>query len=166
MLLSSQKHGRLIYSVIIFLILSAAMTSISTAKVACIRLTSEHTADMTDLMRFRQFHEWKDKTGNDLAIAVWKYLCGYETGLYHFNKILEGRDTFDEYATVCDPLKILNVYNMAYCGIFGPVMDGIFQGIGFEQGRSFGVELWNHCATEPCRRRKPLFSQAVVIDGL
>lgn len=124
------------------------MTSISTAKVACIRLTSEHTADMTDLKRFRQYHEWKDKTGNDLAVAVWKYLCGYETGLYHFNEILEGRDTFDEYATVRDPLKILNIYNMAYCGIFGPVMDGIFQGIGFEQGRSFGVELWNHCATE------------------
>jgi len=124
------------------------MTSISTAKVACIRLTSEHTADMTDLKRFRQYHEWKDKTGNDLAVAVWKYLCGYETGLYHFNEILEGRDTFDEYATVRDPLKILNIYNMAYCGIFGPVMDGIFQGIGFEQGRSFGVELWNHCAME------------------
>ena len=148
MLVSSQRPGRLIYSAIFVLVLSAAMTGISTAKVACIRLTSEHTADMTDLMRFRQFPEWKDKTGNDLAVAVWKYLCGYETGLYHFNEILEGRDTFDEYATVRDPLKILNVYNMAYCGIFGPVMDGIFQGIGFEQGRSFGVELWNHCATE------------------
>ena len=148
MLVSSQRPGRLIYSATFLLILSAAMTSISTAKVTCIRLTSEHTADTTDLMRFRQFPEWKDKTGNDLAVAVWKYLCGYETGLYHFNEILEGRDTFDEYATVRDPLKILNVYNMAYCGIFGPVMDGIFQGIGFEQGRSFGVELWNHCATE------------------
>jgi hypothetical protein len=99
-------------------------------------------------MRFRQFHQWKDKTGNDLAVEVWKYLCDYETGLYHFNEILEGPDPFDEYATVRDPLKILNVYNMAYCGIFGPVLDGIFQGIGFEQGRSFGVESWSHCATE------------------
>ena len=148
MSVSSQNTGRLIYYATILLILFAAMTSASVAKVVCIRLTSEHTADTTDLKRFRQFHQWKDKTGNDLAIAVWKYLCGYETGLYHFNEILEDRDTFDEYATVRDPLKILNVYNMAYCGIFGPVMDGIFQGIGFEQGRSFGVELWNHCATE------------------
>jgi len=148
MLVSSQSPGRQIYYSIIFFMLLALMTSSSVAKVACIRLTSEHTADMTDLRRFRKFHQWKDKTGNDLAIAVWKYLCGYETGLYHFNEILEGPDTFDEYATVRDPLKILNIYNMAYCGIFGPVMDGIFQGIGFEQGRSFGVELWNHCATE------------------
>ncbi len=128
--------------------LIVALGGQSAAKVTCVRLTSEHTADTTDLQRFRQFHEWHDKTGNDLALAVWKYLCGYETGLYHFNEILEGPDTFDEYATVRDPLKILNVYNMAYCGIFGPVMDGIFQGIGFEQGRSFGVEAWNHCATE------------------
>ncbi|MHC4641305.1 MAG: hypothetical protein ACYS32_06645 [Planctomycetota bacterium] len=100
------------------------------------------------MKRFRQFSAWKDKAGNELALAMWKYLCGYETGLYHFNEILEGEDTFDEYATVRDPLKILNVYNMAYCGIFGPVLDGIFQGVGFEQGRSFGVEAWNHCATE------------------
>ncbi len=120
----------------------------STARVTCIRLTSDHIADTTDLKRFRQFHEWKDKTGNELALAIWKYLSDYETGLYHFNEILEGPDPFDEYATVRDPLKILNTYNMAYCGIFGPVLDGIFQGVGFTQGRSFGLEAWNHCATE------------------
>lgn len=127
---------------------SAVTCATSGAKVACIRVVSEHTADTTDLKRFRQFRQWQDKTGNDLALAIWKYLCGYETGLYHFNEILEGPDPFDEYATVREPLKILNVYNMAYCGIFGPILDGIFQGVGFEDGRSFGVELWNHCATE------------------
>lgn len=131
-----------------FALLSAAASAVSMARVTCIRVTSEHTADMTDLKRFRQFGAWKDKSGNDLAIAIWQYLCDYETGLYHFNEILEGPDPFDEYATVRDPLKILNVYNMGYCGIFGPVMDGIFQGVGFEDGRSFGVEAWNHCTTE------------------
>lgn len=120
----------------------------SVARVTCIRLTSNHVADTIDLKRFRQFHEWKDKTGNELALAIWKYLSDYETGLYHFNEILEGPDPFDEYATVRDPLKILNTYNMAYCGIFGPVTDGIFQGAGFTQGRSFGLVAWNHCATE------------------
>jgi hypothetical protein len=138
----------LVYFGTVLAIAAAAMPSASVAKVTCIQLTSEHTADTTELKRFQQFPAWKDKGGNDLALAVWKYLCGYETGLYHFNEILEGQDSFDEYATVRDPLKILNVYNMAYCGIFGPVLDGIFQGVGFEQARSFGVELWNHCATE------------------
>jgi len=117
-------------------------------KVLCPRIISEHTADTTDLQRFRQFAPWKDKTGNDLALAIWRYLCDYETGVYHFNEVLDGPDSFDEYATVRDPLKILNVYNMGYCGIFGPVLDGIFQGVGFEQGRSFGLVRWNHCATE------------------
>ena len=119
-----------------------------TGRVACIRLTSDHVADTTDLNRFRQFRQWKDKTGNELALAIWRYLSDYETGLYHFNEILEGPDPFDEYATVRDPLKILNTYNMAYCGIFGPVLDGIYQGVGFARGRSFGLEAWNHCATE------------------
>jgi len=144
------SHGRatLVRATYYAFIIIACYVTTSTAKVTCIRVISEHTADTTDLKRFRQFSAWKDKTGNDLALAVWKYLCGYETGLYHFNEILEGPDPFDEYATVRDPLKILNVYNMGYCGLFGPVLDGIFQGVGFDQGRSFGVELWRHCATE------------------
>jgi hypothetical protein len=120
----------------------------SSAVVTCVRVTSEHTADTSDLRRFRQFLPWKDKIGNDLALAIWRYLSDHETGLYHFNEILESSDSFDEYATVREPLKILNVYNMGYCGIFGPVLDGIFQGVGFEQGRSFGLQRWNHCATE------------------
>ncbi len=145
---SKYRHKGKFYCVIILFCILAIVPGISMAKVTCIRLTSEHTADTTDLKRFRQFPAWRDKEGNDLALAVWKYLCGYETGLYHFNEILEGQDPFDEYATVREPLKILNVYNMAYCGIFGPVLDGIFQGVGFEKGRSFGLEAWNHCASE------------------
>jgi hypothetical protein len=42
----------------------------SSAKVTCIRIVSEHTADTTDLKRFRQFRQWQDKTGNDLALAI------------------------------------------------------------------------------------------------
>jgi hypothetical protein len=84
--------------------------------VPCVRVTSEHTADTSDLQRFRQFAPWRDKTGNDLALAIWRYLCDYETGIYHFFEVLDGSDPFDEYATVRDPLKILNVYNMGYCG--------------------------------------------------
>ncbi len=136
------------YRGIALLVLALVVARPVTAVVTCVRVTSEHTADTTDLQRFRQFGQWKDKTGNELAVAVWKYLSDYETGLYHFNEVLDGSDSFDEYATVRDPLKILNVYNMAYCGIFGPVLDGIFHGVGFEQGRAFGLERWNHCATE------------------
>jgi hypothetical protein len=134
--------------VLAWCVLACVGSRTSSAVVTCVRVTSEHNADTTDLQRFRQFGPWQDKTGNDLALAVWRYLSDYETGLYHFNEILESSDSFDEYATVREPLKILNVYNMGYCGIFGPVLDGILQGVGFEQGRSFGLQRWNHCATE------------------
>ena len=143
----SGRNGALLRAAALFILLSIS-APISLAKVVSVRVTSEHTADTSDLRRFRQFSQWRDKTGNDLAIAIWRYLCDYETGVYHFNEVLDGSDAFDEYATVRDPLKILNVYNMGYCGIFGPVLDGIFQGVGFEQGRSFGLVRWNHCATE------------------
>jgi hypothetical protein len=73
------------------------------------RVTSEHNADTTDLARFRNFHAWKDKKDNDLAIAIWQYLCDYETGLYHFYEVLDGPDPFPEYATMREPLKMLNV---------------------------------------------------------
>ncbi len=130
------------------LLLIFVFTPLTEGRVLCPRVISEHNADVSDWKRFREYHAWKDKTGQELAIAVWQYLCDYETGLYHFNEILEGTDPFNEYATVRDPMKILNIYNMAYCGIFGPVLDGIFQNIGFQEGRSFGIDLWNHCATE------------------
>ncbi|MFO7900043.1 MAG: hypothetical protein R6V58_13405 [Planctomycetota bacterium] len=134
-----------------FTVLTCLMTSISAtafAAVLCPRVVSEHNADTSDLTRFRRFHKWKDRTGQDLAIAVWQYLCGTKTGLYHMNEVLDGPDPHREFSTVRDPLKILNVYNVGYCGIFGPVLDGIFQGIGFEKGRSFSVSKWNHRTTE------------------
>lgn len=114
----------------------------------CPRVTSEHNADTTDLGRFRQYHKWKDKTGGDLAVAIWQYLSDYETGLYHFNEVHDGPDPFGEFSTMREPLKMLNVYNMGYCGIFGPTTAGIMHGVGFDTVRSFGVNAWSHCATE------------------
>ena len=134
-----------------FIVLTCLMVSFSAvafAGVLCPRVTTEHNADTSDLGRFRQFHQWKDKTGQDLALAVWKYVCSNETGLYHMNEVLDGPDPSREFSTVRDPLKLMNIYNVGYCGIFGPTLDGIFNGIGFEKSRSFSVPKWHHCTTE------------------
>ncbi len=130
---------------VLFLLPIAASAS---ADVLCPRVTSEHNADVTDLKRFRQFHEWKNKKDEALAIAIWQYLCGRETGLFHMNTVNDGPDPWGEYSTVRDPVKLMNIYNVGYCGIFGPTLDGVFQGVGFEKGRAFGVSGWNHCTTE------------------
>jgi len=130
-------------------ILTALVSACACAGSAhCVRVTSEHNADTTDLARFRNFHAWKDKKDNELAIAIWQYLCGYETGLYHFYEVRDGKDPFAEFATMREPLKMLNVYNCGYCGIFGPTVEGIYNGCGFTTGRSFGLAAWSHCATE------------------
>ncbi len=132
--------------VTIILVLLLAIPA--SAEVLCPRVTSEHNADLTDLARFRQCHKWKDKQGEQLAVAVWQYLCGEETGLYHMNTVNDGPDPWSEYSTVRDPVKLMNIYNVGYCGIFGPTLDGVFQGIGFKDGKAFGVPGWNHCTTE------------------
>ena len=134
---------------IAFFVLIALASAVAQGGPAfCVRVTSEHNADTTDLARFRNFHAWRDKKDNDLAVAIWQYLCDYETGLYHFYEVLDGPDPFVEYATMREPLKILNVYNCGYCGIFGPTVEGIYHGCGFTTGRSFGLSGWSHCATE------------------
>jgi hypothetical protein len=125
-----------------------ALATCAPAAVLCPRIVSEHNADTSDLGRFRQFHKWKDKTGQELAIAVWQYTCDKENGLYHMNEVLDGPDPYGGFSTVRDPLKILNVYNVGYCGIFGPVLSGIFHGVGFEKTRSLSIPKWAHTTTE------------------
>ena len=41
----------------------------TSADVLCPRVSSEHNADVTDLKRFRQFHEWRNQKDEALAIA-------------------------------------------------------------------------------------------------
>lgn len=137
-------------SICVLLVALVSLSTITFGRDYCPRITSQHNADTTDLHRFRQFAAWKDKQGGDLAYAIWQYLSSYETGIYHFNEVTEGPDPFVEFATMREPLKMLNVYNMGYCGIFGPTFEGILYGVddAFHTGRSFAVKDWSHCATE------------------
>ena len=114
----------------------------------CPRVTSEHNADTTELKRFRNYHGWKDKTGQELALAIWRYLSDHETGIYHFENLYDGPDPFGEYSYNVNPQKLLNVYNMGYCAAFGPLLAGIYEGVGFQRARSFGINDPSHTATE------------------
>ena len=84
----------------LLILLMSLLPVVAFAGVLCPRVTTEHNADTTDLKRFRGFHKWKNKTGQDLAIAIWRYLCDKETGLYHMNEVLDGPDPHTEFATV------------------------------------------------------------------
>lgn len=111
------------------------------------RITVEGQPDYSDLGRFARFFKDKGLAGQELAIALWRQLCGTETGIYHFNQIFESRENDYALGNSRDPLKNMNVHNHGFCGIQGPVLEGVFEAAGF-QARSFSVPAWAHVATE------------------
>jgi len=106
-------------------------------------VNSEHTADFRDPQRFRRFHAWKDLRGQDLALAVWRYLTDRVTGTYHFTDMWEGADPHWEIKLVQDPMKILNVYGFAVCTMHAWMTVGLYEGMGFEKGRMRGFETYH-----------------------
>ncbi len=112
------------------------------------RVVSPHNADAYSMRTFRQFHRWRDLKGDELAWEVYKYLVDKRTGVFHMNEVLEGDDVFNEYRTVRDPVKIINVYGYAYCYIFGPVMAGVWQDMGLGKARTLVLPDWRHVTTE------------------
>ena len=64
------------------------------------------------------------------------------------NEVSEGEDDLSEFTQIRDPIKIINVYGYAYCGILGPVMAGVCEGIGIGPARTLTLPGWNHVAAE------------------
>ena len=64
------------------------------------------------------------------------------------NVVAEGMDQLSEFTQVRDPVKIINVYGYAYCGILGPTMAGICEGVSLGASRMLTLPGWNHVATE------------------
>ena len=112
------------------------------------RVVSPHNADAYSLRAFRDFPRWRHLQGDALAYEVYRYLADPATGLFHMNVVSEGSDDLGEFTQIRDPVKILNVYGYAYCGILGPTMAGICQGLGIGPSRTLTLPAWNHVAAE------------------
>lgn len=113
------------------------------------KITSEHVADSSSMEAFRKFPAWKDKMGQNLALAAWSYFVGTETGVFHYNPIQEGLDrAMSEFRLIRDPVKMMNVYGYGFCGLFGPTTAGLFEGLGFEQARAVSIPGASHSVTE------------------
>jgi len=130
------------------ILLALSLSCSGQARVYSPRVVSQHNADAYSLKTFAQFHRWRELKGDERAFEVYKYLADTRTGLFHMNEVLEGKDVLSEYRTIRDPIKIINVYGYAYCGIFGPVMAGICEGIGIGPSRTLVLPAWNHVAAE------------------
>jgi len=130
-----------IVSVAVVLVLG--LSAVSRAVVFSPCVNSEHTPDFRDPQRFRNFAAWKDLKGQDLALAVWRYLTDRVTGTYHFTDMWEGGDPYWEIKLVQDPMKILNVYGFAVCTMHAWMTVGLYEGMGFEKGRMRGFETYH-----------------------
>ncbi len=97
---------------------------------------------------FGDLHRWRDLAGDERAWEIYQYLVDTRTGVFHMGEVREGQDPLSEYATVRDPVKILNVYGYAYCAIFGPFMAGVCEEAGVGPGRSVILEDWRHVLAE------------------
>lgn len=132
------------------LVLMAAVTlaSVAIGRQYSPRVVSPHNADCYSMKTFAEYPRWRDLEGDQWAWEMYRYLVDTRTGLFHMNEVLEGGGDLSEHRTVRDPVKIINVYGYAYCGILGPVMAGICEGTGLGQARTLTLPKWNHVASE------------------
>jgi len=106
-------------------------------------------ADAHSLKTFAEFPRWRDLAGDARAWEMYRYLVDARTGLFHMNEVLEGDETvLSEFCTIRDPVKIVNVYGYGYCGILGPVMEGVAEGAGIGPARTLSLPGWRHVAAE------------------
>ena len=88
------------------------------ARVYSPRILASGIADTYSLRTFAHFDRWRDLSGDTKAYEVYRYLADTHTGLYHMNVVAEGDELAQsEFVEIRDPVKILNVYGYAYCGI-------------------------------------------------
>ena len=116
------------------------------------RVVSPERADAYSMKTFAAFPRWRDLKDDALAWEVYKYLVDTKSGLFHCNEVLEGDEALAEYRNVRDPVKIINVYGYAYCGILGPTMAGVWEDMGRRQGPHrdacpIGPTSWPRCPT-------------------
>ena len=112
------------------------------------RVVSPHRADAYSMRTFREFPRWRDLRGDALAWEVYKYLVGTRSGVFHVNEVIEGRDALSEYRIVRDPVKIVNVYGYGFCGLVGPVMEGVWKDMGAGRARTLALPDWSHVTSE------------------
>jgi hypothetical protein len=114
------------------------------------RVVSPERADAYSMKTFADFPRWRGLRDDALAWQVYQYLVDPRSGLFHCNEVLEGDDALSEYRTIRDPVKIINVYGYAYCGILGPTMAGVWEDMGGGRARTVTLPGWSHVVAEAC----------------
>lgn len=113
------------------------------------RVVSEQQADAYSMRTFAAFPRWRGLAGDARAWEVYRYLADRRTGLFPLGQpVFEGQDVMDEFRIVRDPVKLINVYGYGFCGILGPTMAGVCEGMGIGPARTVILPGWNHVVAE------------------
>ncbi|MEA1997102.1 MAG: hypothetical protein U9N45_05660 [Gemmatimonadota bacterium] len=131
-------------------IFSLALAVPACAQVYTPRVTTDRLPDYTEPGRFAQWREWRELPQAEKAVAIWKFLTDYETGLYPVQGIYEDPDPGPEFSFFDerDLVKVLNVHGHGYCGLLSPTLDGIYAHAGFPDHRIHNMDANHHCVTE------------------
>lgn len=106
------------------------------------RVISEDVPDRSSLARLFLAPQFQNKRGEDLAVAIWRFVVDGDVGLYHYfppHERAGGHFVFD-------PLRLLNVFGFTICGIHANLLGCLFLAAGFENARI--CNLKGHEATE------------------
>ena len=121
----------------------------ATAGVPAPRVVSQHVPDAYSMRTFADFARWRDLSGDARAWALFEYLTDPRTGVYPMGLgAWEGADTTYDFGLVRDPVKMVNVYSVGFCDVFGPVMAGLWEDGGFGRARTLDLPGWGHVTSE------------------
>ncbi len=119
------------------------------ARVYSPRVVPEGRPDLYSMRTFAQAPRWRELSGDQRAWAIFEYLTDPRTGVAPWGDgFREGNFQDYQLGLVRDPVKILNVYGLAYCDVFGPMLAGLWEQAGFGSARVVDLPGWQHVTTE------------------
>ncbi|HUU29810.1 MAG TPA: hypothetical protein VM123_18565 [archaeon] len=138
-----------VFCKIIFFFIIISANSLP-AQVYTPRVTTDQLPDYTEIGRFVSWQKWRDLPPREKAVAIWRFITDYETGLYPIQGIYEDPNPGPEFPFFDerDLVKVLNVHGHGYCGLLSPTLDGIYAHAGFPDSRIHNMDANHHCVTE------------------
>lgn len=95
------------------------------------RVTSLYHTDFSSLKALLESPRFAGKSGQELAEAIWEFMVDKEEGFYHFWPALERLTGHSVY----DPLKLLNCFGWAICGVNANLLGILHKEAGLEDAR-------------------------------
>lgn len=92
-------------------------------------VVSEHSPDFSSLESMLKDGRFRGKSGQDLAVELWKLMVDRDLGIFHY---LPAREGFRKGQDVYDALQTWNVYGFTICHCHAHILAAMGRAAGFE----------------------------------